>query len=299
MKIILTGATGFIGQPLLNHLLQKGHSVTAMVRKATDAASLPCAAQEWPTGKNAAENLKTIFKGMDAVIHLAGAPVAQGRWTEKRKRNIYDSRIGTTRQIVEALALLPPGERPSTLLNASAIGIYGDAGDKILTEDSIAGAGFLAKVTDDWEAAALKAKALNVRIVLLRNGIVLGPDGGALAKMQPVTLGTGNQWMSWAHINDVVGFIEYALINQNAHGAYNLTAPNPETNLNFTKKLAEARKLPVLGKIPAFALKILMGEMATMILASQRVTPKRATTEGFRFRFETLEAALAEIYPPS
>ncbi len=301
MKCVITGATGFIGQAAILELVREGHQLTALVRnpESASAKDLPCKAHLWIPGKTPINELSEMLKGVDAIIHLAGEPIAARRWSKPVKKRILDSRVVGTRQIVEALALLSPETRPKTMLCASAIGLYGDRGDEVLTELSASGDGFLADVTAQWEAQTLEAERLGVRVVLLRTGVVLGQGGGALEKMQPVVLGSGHQWMSWIHLEDEVRFFSYALTNE-IRGAFNLVSPEPVTNKDFTKAYARAIGVPSMLfpilKTPASILRVALGEMSQLLLASQKVMPERTLGCGFTFLYPTLDSALAEIY---
>jgi uncharacterized protein (TIGR01777 family) len=232
------------------------------------------------------------------VVHLAGEPLAQ-RWTAEAKRTIRESRVEGTRALVGSLARLSP--RPAMLVSASAVGIYGSRGDQLLTEDSAPGSGFLADVCAEWERTAGVANALGIRVVIVRTGVVLG-HGGALARMLPVfklglggRLGSGRQWMSWIHIDDLTALIEFVLSGARLRGPVNATAPNPVTNAEFTRTLASALHRPAFAVVPAFALKMLFGEMASVLLDSQRVLPKAAQAAGFQFRYPDLGPALAGL----
>jgi uncharacterized protein (TIGR01777 family) len=235
--------------------------------------------------------------GADAVVHLAGAPIAV-RWTARRKREILESRVAGTRRIVDAIAKQQPA--PRVFICASAIGFYGDRSDEELTEESRSGTDFLAAVVRDWELAAQGAP---VRSVQLRFGIVLSPGGGALAKMLPAfrlgiggRLGSGRQWMSWIALHDLVRVIRFALTSDTLTGAVNAVAPQPVTNAEFTATLGRAVRRPAMIPVPAFALRALFGEMAELtMLASQRVMPRRLEDAGFRFDFPTLEGALRHL----
>lgn len=275
MKIALTGASGFLGRTLAPRLIAAGHSVE-------------------PVNLRASAGLPTV----DAVVHLAGEPVAQ-RWTPQAKRRILDSRVQLTRELVESMARLSP--RPATFISASAIGIYGSQGDRILGEDSPPGSGFLSDVCVVWERTAGVANALGIRVVNLRTGVVLG-NGGALARMLPAfrwgaggRLGSGRQWMSWIHIHDWAALIEFALREKRLHGPLNATAPNPVTNAEFTRTLASILHRPAFAAVPAFALKLLFGEMAGVLLSSQRVLPKAAQAAGFQFLYPDLGPALHHL----
>jgi hypothetical protein len=237
--------------------------------------------------------------GADAVVHLAGETVAQ-RWTASAKQRIRSSRIEGTRTLVSALGRLP--RRPAVLLAASAVGIYGSRGEEILTESSSPGGGFLADLTKEWEAAANTAESLGIRVVNLRFGVVLGRDGGAFPKMvRPFRfgvggrLGSGRRWMPWIHVEDAVKMIAFALDNATLRGPLNVTAPNPVTNREFMRRLAAALHRPGFAFVPRFALKIVLGEMAEMLLGSARVLPAVAEAAGFMFRHPDLVSALRDL----
>ena len=285
MNITVTGASGFLGRHLVKALKAEAHDVHVLGRNRWDTLS----GQEPP-----AESLERA----DAIVHLAGEPVAQ-RWTAETKKRIRTSRVDGTRHLVNALSTL--SHRPKVLISASAIGIYGDRGDEVLTEQSGSGIGFLAQVTEDWESAARLAETLGIRVVLLRFGVVLGRDGGALAKMLPIfrwglggKLGNGRQWMSWIHVADVTALIRHALASDALSGPINVTAPNPVRNAEFTRTLAGALHRPGIFPVPAIALKLAYGQMASVILASQRVLPVAAESAGFHFRYPSLAEALAD-----
>ena len=238
------------------------------------------------------------LEGADAVVHMAGEPIAQ-RWNEEIKQKIRESRVTGTRNLVQALSTM--SRRPAVLVCGSAIGYYGSRGEEVLTESSAAGSGFMADVCVAWEKEAEMAESLGIRLVKLRTGVVLGANGGALAKMLPPfkagmggKLGHGDQWMSWVHVDDLVGLIVHALDNP-VRGAVNGTAPNPVTNTDFTKALGHAVSRPAVFPMPAFTLKLMFGEMADVMLASQRVLPKAAESAGYNFRYPGLEGALANI----
>jgi hypothetical protein len=238
------------------------------------------------------------LEGIDAVVHFAGETVA-GRWNASKKRMIRESRILGTRHLVEGIAKVKT--KPRVLISASAIGYYGDRGEERLTEDSSLGSDFLANVCRDWEAEAHKAEDIGLRVVRLRNGIVLGSGGGALqAMLTPFKLGvggpmsSGHQWWSWVHRDDVVGLIMHTL-QTDLHGAVNATAPNPVRQNVFARTLGKILKRPALAPIPAFALKMLLGEFSTELLSSKHVLPKRALDAKYPFQFPKLERALDEI----
>lgn len=279
MDIAITGASGFIGRRLSETLRAEGHRLR-------------------PLSRRTQEPMEEALRGCEAVVHLAGEPVAQ-RWTDEVKRRIRESRVQGTLQVVQAVSVLPA--RPQVMVCASAIGIYGDRGDEVLTEESAPGSGFLPDVCREWEAQADLAGALGLRVVKLRLGVVLGRSGGALAKMIPPfkafiggKLASGRQWMSWVHLDDIVGLIRHALLNP-VSGAVNGTAPNPVTNAEFTHELASALHRPAIFPVPAFALKTLYGEMSQVMLGSQRVLPEVAKETGYRFQFRDVGPALRDV----
>ena len=277
MKIAITGASGFIGRKVRQRLETEGHTVQCIsVRCAPDPEAL---------------------QGVTAVVHLAGEPVAQ-RWTAEVRKRILESRRDGTRRLVAALKRNPP----NVLVSASATGYYGDRGDEILTERSYAGSGFLCDVAQAWEEEALKAADFGVRVALLRIGMALGREGGAIKKMLPpfrlglgAKLGSGKQWVSWIHTDDLVSLIGYVIHEKTLRGVLNATAPNPVTNAAFTRALAEALHRPAFLAAPPFALKMMFGELAAVLLASQRVIPEATLASGFEFAYPDLQAALFEL----
>jgi len=297
MNIAITGGTGFIGRRLVRRLIAAGHSIHLLVREARTGFGPQVQISVWdaldiePAPESLAE--------ADAVIHLAGEPISQ-RWTPAAKRRILDSRVEGTRRLVEALADLK--RRPSTLVCASAVGIYGSRGDEILTDAAAPGQGFLAEVCQAWEKTAGVAADLGLRVVRLRAGMVLGKEGGALAQMLPPfrwglggKLAQGNQWVSWIHVDDLADLLRFALENPKLSGPVNGTSPNPVTNTEFTKALADVLRRPAVLTIPASALGVLYGEMAEVVLASQRATPAAALAAGFEFRYPEVRAALQNL----
>ncbi|MDQ6665927.1 MAG: TIGR01777 family oxidoreductase [Acidobacteriota bacterium] len=297
MKCIISGGSGFIGSRLVDSLLKDGHYVSVWSRKPGIERRNAVGSFCWDpiSGEPASESLEDF----DVVVHLAGEPVAQ-RWTADVKRRIRDSRVHGTRHLVHALSTVK--RRPGLLICASAIGYYGDRGDEVLTESSKPGKGFLPEVCVEWEKQADLAESLGLRVVKLRIGVVLGKGGGALEKMVPAfekfaggTLASGKQWMSWIHLDDLVAMMRFAM-DQPVSGAWNGTAPNPVTNAKFTEALGQALHKPAFLKVPAFALKALYGEMASVMLASDRVLPKAAEAGGFHFQYPELGTALKEIF---
>lgn len=297
MHVLVTGATGFIGRQLLTRLAADGHRLTVTARNSPAAATLPGrpAVHAWPGCE--APFPAAALAGVDAVVNLAGEPV-NGRFTEEHKRRVYDSRVKGTRRLVEALGKAGTARK---LVSASAIGYYGERGDEVLTEASPSGGGFLADVCRGWEAEAKQAEAHGVAVTRARIGIVLGRHGGALKAMLPAfklglggPLAGGRGWMSWIHEDDVVGLLVHALGKDRAP-VYNLTAPNPVTNAAFTKALGKAVRRPALFPVPRLALKTLLGEMADVVLMSDRVLPAQAQADGYAFRHPGLDEALRSI----
>jgi len=304
MKILVTGSSGLVGTGLVKALGRDGHMVCRLMRPESAANN------EVKDGFNVAWNPATgelggAGVGPDSVVNLAGASIAGGRWTAERKAVLRASRVDTTRALVEALAKM--NVRPGVLVSASAIGIYGNRGDELLTEESRVGADFLAQLARDWETEALKAEALGIRVVLARFGIILSREGGALAKMllpfklgAGGRLGSGQQWMSWVTLEDVVRILQMAIEKAAMRGAVNVVAPQPVKNAEFTKVLAKALHRPALLPAPAFALRLALGEMAdALLLSSQRVAPKRLEQAGFRFAHLDLTTALGAVLSAS
>lgn len=305
MKILVTGATGFVGKPLTHALLKKGHSVSVLSRNASRAQkslsegiepslALKLESFTWDSEKELPPT--AALEGVDAVVNLAGESVAGSRWSESVKKRIRDSRVKSTRNLVQALARLT--RKPTVFVSASAIGFYGDQKEKALTEDSPQGAGFLASVCHDWEVEAAKADC--GRKVTIRIGLVLGPNGGALGKMLPAfklggggKLGHGEQWMSWIARADLVSMFVAAIENPKWQGVYNGASPGPVRNSEFTKTLGHLLHRPTLLTVPSFALRLTFGEMADeTLLASQKILPDRIRETDFRFEFQDLKSAL-------
>jgi uncharacterized protein (TIGR01777 family) len=303
MNVAITGATGFVGRRLAEQLLAAGHGVVALTRdreRAVPVVPARCRVVTWDPERGTLES--GVLEGVDAVVNLAGAGVADGRWTTRRKESIRRSRVEGTRALVGAIAALPAERRPRVLLSASAIGYYGDRGDAVLTERSEPGSGFLAEVCQAWEREALVAEGHGVRTVLIRIGIVLGRGGGALARMLPPfrlglggRVGSGRQWMSWIHLDDLVALMVVALEHDDVHGAVNGVAPHPVTNAEFAQTLARTLGRPALLPVPSLALSIALGEMAGVLLEGQRVRPEVAETRGFRFHHPDLAGALVDV----
>ena len=291
--IALTGGSGLIGQRLRAALLENGDRVVPFVR---DRARAPAGARFWNPA--AGELAAADIEGIDAVVHLAGEPIASGRWTAARRRRILESRTRSTRLLSEVLSRLE--HPPSVLISASAIGYYGDRGETWLDETSDPGPGFLADVCVEWERAVEPARAAGVRVALVRIGLALAPEGGALGRMLPLfrtglggRLGNGRQYMSWIGIDDLVAAIQHAIECAALAGPFNAVAPNPVTNAEFTRVLSRVLSRPALLAVPSFALRLALGEMGqALLLEGARIAPRRLESTGFRFRHTELEQAL-------
>jgi hypothetical protein len=294
MRVLITGGTGFVGQALCPRLSAAGHEVVVLTRH-----SIP----RLPRGvASAITRLDELDAGeFDGVINLAGAPIGDARWTDSRRKLLLDSRVGTTAGVVEWMAR--SRRRPRVLVSASAVGYYGEQGDRPVTEDTAPTPGFTHDLCAAWEREAGKADALDVRVCVMRIGVVLDRDGGALAKMLPAfrmgaggRLGSGRHWFPWIHRSDVVSICQWLLEQQNARGAYNASAPNPVTNTEFTRALGRAIGRPTVLPMPEAALRLLFGEMSELLLVSDRMVPKRLLDEGFAFRYPELGGALEAIF---
>lgn len=294
MKALITGATGLIGRQLVPKL----DTPAILSRRSSAASQLSVPVRAWAWQPESMPAPAAAFDGVETVFHLAGESVAGGRWTAEKKRKILESRVLGTRHLVQAMSALPV--RPRVLVSTSAVGYYGDRGDEELDESAAPGDGFLAEVCRAWEAEARAAEALGVRVVILRVGLVLSLAGGALAQMLPVfrlglggRLGTGRQWMSWVHIDDVIGLMLHAAARESVRGPVNVVSPNPVQNEEFTRELARALRRPAALSVPRVALRVGLGELADGLLASQRVAPRAALASGYSFLFAELGPALA------
>lgn len=296
LRVLVSGASGLVGAALLPFLCSQGHTVLRLVRRAARAPDEIF----WDA---VAGRVDLSAAGeVDAVVHLAGAGIADARWTEARRRELRESRVRGTRVLAEALAALP--RPPRVVVGGSAIGFYGDTGDASVDEASPAGEGFLAELTRDWEAAWALLDAADTRRVYLRTGVVLSPAGGALAKLLPAfrlglggPVGAGRQWWSWISIDDLVGAIGHALTEDGLRGALNAVAPRPETSAEFARVLGLVLRRPARLPAPAWALRLALGRGLAdeALLASQRVRPAALRASGYRFRHESLEAALRHL----
>jgi len=301
VQIVMTGGTGFIGRSLCASLCQEGHRVTLLTRR-MEEAQRSCGSSvtdvEW-NGREAGA-WEHCLEGADAVINLAGAPIADGRWTEARKRLLTESRVLTTRLLVEAMSRR--SSKPRTLVSASGIGYYGASDDRILDESAARGQGFLADLCLAWEAEALRAAEFGVRVVMLRTGMVLEQDGGALPKMllpfQFFTGGPimpGTQWVSWIHRRDHIGLTQWALSTPSVSGPVNVVAPEAVTMNRFCAGLGQVLHRPSWLPVPGFALSLALGELGTLMTTGQRVNPAKALSGGYVFHYPTLEPALRAI----
>jgi uncharacterized protein len=299
MKILITGSTGLVGSALCQDLVRAGHTVCRLIRPGTSAAAARNAPGFDVNWIPATGELGGAAVGADAVVNLAGAPIADRRWTPQRKELLRTSRIDSLRALVAALAKM--SARPRVLVSASATGYYGNRGDETLTEASAPGNDFLSVTAKDWEAEAIKAEALGIRVVRARFGVILSKDGGALPQMmRPFKfgvggkLGSGKQWLSWITLEDAVGILRLALENANLTGPINIVSPQPVTNAEFTKTLAAAIHRPALFPAPAFALRLILGEMAdALLLSSQRAFPAQLQKLNYQFQHPDLLSALS------
>jgi uncharacterized protein (TIGR01777 family) len=296
MKVLISGATGMVGSKLYMSLLAKRHRLIRIARSVPKAAGNDLV---WD-GKTVPADVSR-FEGFDAVVHLAGESIASGRWTEARKKRIRDSRLGPTENFSKILASLK--NPPKVFVAASAIGYYGNRGAETLDESSAPGSGFLADVCQGWEAATKPASDKGIRVANLRFGIILSATGGALKKMLPPfrygvggQLGSGEQYMSWVALDDVIGAIEAAIENPALSGPVNVVAPNPVPNKEFTAALGAALNRPTIFAVPEFAARLAFGEMAdALLLASARVVPKKLQAAGYAFRQPKIEEALKSL----
>lgn len=300
-KIVITGATGLIGKKLVNALVNRGDEVIIFSRNSEKAKSiLPKAKKfvEWNYKKP--DNWKSEINGVDAVIHLAGINLFSKRWNDAFKKEVLESREVSTRNLADAIKSC--GNKPGVLVSASGIGYYGNCGDKILSEESPVGNDFLADVCKVWENEAKKVEQSGVRSVQVRTGLVLSTEDGALKQMLPPfkffiggPLGSGKQWASWLHIDDIVGVYIHAIDNTKLSGAVNAASPNPVRMKEFAKTLGKVLHRPSLFPVPQFVLKIVVGEAAEVVTASQRVDVKKLLNNGYQFKFKELESALKNL----
>ena len=300
MRVLVTGATGFIGRALVPVLQREGHTVVAWARSEARARARLGADVETIAAASGLSGLTTAVEGCEAVVNLAGEPLIGWRWTASRRRRLRGSRVAFTEKIARALAAAR--QRPRVLVSGSAVGYYGDRAGEILTEDSARGTGFLADLCRDWEAAAQAAESSGLRVVLIRTGVVLGRDGGALAQMLPPfrlglggPIGPGRQYLPWIHLHDLVGIIAAAMVDDRMRGPINGVGPGPVTSRDFAKALGSALGRPAVLPTPVLALRVIFGQASEVLLASQRAVPAALGRFGFSFAFPTLDQALANV----
>jgi len=300
MKIVISGASGFVGSALSRWLLDAGHGVTGLGTSQGHPLQSKARFTWLSADTTLAGAWQTVVGEADAVVNLAGRTIFK-RWSQAYKVQIVDSRIQTTRNIVKAMH----GEG-KTLISTSAVGYYGNRDDEVLTEQSAPGPDFLARLSVDWEQAALDAERQGVRVAVMRFGVVLGSGGGALAQMLPAfrmfaggPLGSGRQWFSWIHLSDLLAAVQFLLNNATARGAYNFCAPGVVRQKDFARSLGALLRRPAVVPAPTLVLRLLMGEMAGMLLASQRVRPDRLLADGFAFRFPEVGSALTNLVSQS
>lgn len=301
MKILITGGTGFVGQRLLKKLFNEGHELVVLTRNPDKARLKESTGAKFHRWDGISENVPAeAFEGIEAVINLMGENIADKRWSDKQKIRLQRSRIGATKKLVEGceLNLKAPLK---VFISASASGFYPVNTGAILDEDSSAGSGFLSELCQEWEKAT-EGLTKTERKVISRTGVILGPEAGALNKLLPIfkmgaggPIGNGKMMMSWIHVDDMVKAISQWLVNDKYKGTYNMVAPNPVSNKVFTKALAKAVRRPALFPVPTFMLKLLMGEMATIVLDSQNIVPKRLQEDGFQFDHPEIEEALINL----
>lgn len=297
MHILITGGTGFIGRALCSRLVEDGHAVTVLSREPGNVSER--------IGLSAVRALGSLSDisadaAIDAIFNFSGAPIVDRRWTSKRRQLLRDSRIGVTEQIAVMVDRL--NKPPSVMISGSAIGFYGDRGDEILDEASSGGVGFSAELCRDWEQAARAVASRGVRVCLLRTGVVLHPSGGALRRMLPAfrmglggPIGSGTQWFSWIHRDDLVSMALFLLHHSDSRGAWNATAPHPVTNRDFARALGSVLGRPAVVPVPEWVLRMGLGEASSLLLDSQRVLPDRALQAGFNFRYLHVGDALADL----
>lgn len=300
MRIVITGGTGTIGRPLCAALATDGHNLTVLSRNPMEITGMPVGAHLHPWDAATTEGWGHLVDGADAVINLAGAGIADSRWSDSRKKLIRESRLRAGHAVVEAIQAAE--NKPKVLLQASAVGYYGSRGNEVITEDSTPGNDFLSKICQDWELSTAPVSRMGIRRPIIRTGIVLTMEGGALPKMvlpfrffAGGPLGSGNQWMPWIHIDDQVQAMRFLLDNEQADGPFNLTAPNPLTNKEFAKTIGDVMGRPAVMPAPAFAMQTALGEMSTLLLDGQRALPQRLQDLGFEFTYPEAETALRDL----
>jgi uncharacterized protein (TIGR01777 family) len=299
MRVLITGGTGLIGTALINSLLEEGHQVWALTRNPqTDYLFKGAAMIHWD-GKSTT-GWGDLVSQMDTIVNLAGESIGAGPWTRERKARILASRVDAGNAIAEAIR--QSNSRPRVLIQASAVGFYGMSEEKLVTEDSPAGSGFLTDICLAWEASTRSVEEMGVRRAIIRTGVVLSPENGAMARMMlPFKLfaggplGNGKQGLPWIHLSDEVAAIRFLIENENARGVFNLSAPGPISNAEFGKILAKAMKRPYWLPVPAFVLRLVLGEMSTLVLEGQYMLPERLLKMDFKFQFKDAVAALSDL----
>jgi len=296
VRIVIAGGTGFLGRPLAAGLARHGHEVQILTRR---TGPLPAGLVSWQPDGTAGPWASALDQ-MDGVVNLAGAEMAGRRWTEARKRELRESRMLATRSLIAAMQVVTA--RPRVFVSQSGIGYYGPRGDEEIGEHEPRGGDFVAGMAGDWEAEAARAGDMGARLVVLRTGLVLARDGGALGQMLlPFRfglggrLGSGRQYVPWIHRRDWIDLVRWSLVSEKVHGTLNATAPNPVTNREFTAALGRALRRPAIVPVPAFALRLAFGELADAVLTGQRAVPRRALALGFHFRWPLLGPALADV----
>lgn len=300
--VIITGATGFVGRPLSAELATAGYDVIALTRRPAEAQKIFAGnvkAVEWDGVT--ADRWSEWVDGALAIVNLAGDNIGTGRWTEKKKQQILQSRLNAGRAVTEAIRSAE--RRPRVLIQASGVGCYADRGDELLDENSTNGNGFLADVARQWEQSVREVESLGVRLAVIRLGVVLGPGGGVLRRLiLPFRFfvgghpGSGKQWLPWIHVDDVIGVVRFLVESADCRGPFNVTVPEPTQSKDFYNQLGKAMHRPAVFPMPAFALKLVLGEMATeLLLASTRAVPKRLLDAGYEFKFTEPTAAFGDI----
>jgi hypothetical protein len=300
MKIVITGASGFIGSLLADHLWKQRHHLILLSRNPPREFNVTH--QEWvPWAPGSSGEWENLIDGVDGIINLAGEPIAAKRWSDVQKEKIRFSRVETTNALVKAIGKTK--QKPKFLISSSAVGYYGGRGDEIVTEETAPGNDYLARVCVDWETEARKAESFGIRVALVRTGIVLDKGQGALAKMVVPfkyfiggPLGSGDQWMPWIHIEDQIGLLLFLIENQNARGPFNATAPNPVTMTEFCKTIGTVLNRPSWATVPAGMLTLVIGEMAEMLLNGQRAVSQAAAKLGYEFKYGNLLPALKSLH---
>jgi len=299
MRIIITGGSGLIGGALTESLAKDGHEVIVLSRNPAAVKNLPTGARAEKWDGKSAQGWGQLADGVDAIVNLAGATISE-RWSDARKKEIRDSRVNAGQAIVEAVKTAP--KKPGVVIQSSAVGYYGPRGSEEITEESSAGNDFLASICKDWEASTAELDALGIRRSIIRTGVVLDLNGGALPKMlMPIKMfvggpiGSGKQYFPWIHVKDEVAAIRFLIDNKQARGVYNLSAPKPLTNKEFTQAIGKVLGRPTFMPVPAFAMQTLFGEMSTLLLDGQREMPRRLVQEGFKFQFADAAAALKDV----